>query len=602
MRVTYTDQIKEGLSKETLAELGIKDRYGDRSGNFMTTGMSKERAEKLIEEVKALGSVKGSKVFIGAVAKHIQILDGKTPKASGAVQMETLLKRYLALEVPNQTLYRFSNERYYGIYVNEVKYHPPEECRDGSRTPASVDVKGSYVHMGSVQKWSQSWTNALCYTTPAALLADEGLFIETGELKAEQDGYLEKYLQRLRVGDQFLTSGWGHRDRGYSYRENNNDAGYLSECFDLGVGGSSTVVVDVVNDSDSSKNKKDLSQLHYVNDYMWRNLKAKFESESNGGSIADVDADWELEESENDNFTRLPVHHLIPVFDLGRHNTFTVHAEDLVPYPWDTAIFEKLVIPDSHKHLIHTLSQSGDVVFKDLIKGKSGGINVLLTGKPGTGKTLTAEIFAESTMRPLYRVHCSQLGTSPDSMENELMDVFRRAARWDAIILLDEADVYIRERGEDLDANAIVGVFLRVLEYQTSVLFMTTNLPDSVDDAIASRCVARIDYTYPDKEDLAQIWRILSEGAGMAISEETIEKVTEWFPMTGRDVKNTLKLIQTSGAEVNFDTINAASSFHPNRGSWNLKSGLPKPDTSLLFKAIISAEDAKGKRTKTQGK
>ena len=45
--------------------------------------------------------------------------------------------------------------------------------------------------------------------------------------------------------------------------------------------------------------------------------------------------------------------------------------------------------------------------------------------------------------RPLYSVQCSQLGLEPADLERELLKIFTRAARWNAILLLDEADVYI---------------------------------------------------------------------------------------------------------------------------------------------------------------
>jgi AAA+ superfamily predicted ATPase len=110
-------------------------------------------------------------------------------------------------------------------------------------------------------------------------------------------------------------------------------------------------------------------------------------------------------------------------------------------------------------------------------------------------------------------------------------------------MLLDEADVYAHKRGNDLTQNAIVGVFLRVLEYQSAVLFFTTNRAEDVDDAIASRCVARLNYEVPTKADQAKIWRILVDQSGAKMSDREIKRVVDANPtLTGRDVKNLLKL------------------------------------------------------------
>jgi SpoVK/Ycf46/Vps4 family AAA+-type ATPase len=64
---------------------------------------------------------------------------------------------------------------------------------------------------------------------------------------------------------------------------------------------------------------------------------------------------------------------------------------------------------------------------------------------------------AESLARPLYRVNGSDLGSTSDEIENNLQLVFGRVARWEAILLLDEADAYMAERQDDsLDRNTLV--------------------------------------------------------------------------------------------------------------------------------------------------
>jgi SpoVK/Ycf46/Vps4 family AAA+-type ATPase len=201
------------------------------------------------------------------------------------------------------------------------------------------------------------------------------------------------------------------------------------------------------------------------------------------------------------------------------------------------------VLPADQKNLIKLLIQTKGGIFQDIVRGKAGGAVILLAGPPGTGKTLTAEVYAESEQRALYSVQCSQLGTDPDKLEASLLRVFERARRWNAVMLLDEADVYVHERGSDMQQNAVVGVFLRVLEYQSSVLFLTTNRPDDVDDAIASRCIARLSIRAPSNSDAAKIWQVLSWNAGIKMDHGVIKSVVLDNPgMTGRDIKNILKL------------------------------------------------------------
>lgn len=70
---------------------------------------------------------------------------------------------------------------------------------------------------------------------------------------------------------------------------------------------------------------------------------------------------------------------------------------------------------------------------------------------------LCAESVAEFTRRPLLNITAADLGHEPDALEKSLLQYFRRANDWDAIVLLDEADVYLEKRStSDLKRNSIV--------------------------------------------------------------------------------------------------------------------------------------------------
>jgi AAA+ superfamily predicted ATPase len=159
------------------------------------------------------------------------------------------------------------------------------------------------------------------------------------------------------------------------------------------------------------------------------------------------------------------------------------------------------------------------------------------------GKTLSAEIYSEAIKKPLYRVHSGQLGIDAVSVETNLETILNRAQRWDAVLLIDEADVFVRQRGNDIQHNAVVASFLRTLEYFSGLLFLTTNRAGDIDDAILSRCIAVIHYEYPSKEDARKIWNVLAKQFELTIEPEVIEELLEMFKkVSGRDVKELLKL------------------------------------------------------------
>lgn len=53
---------------------------------------------------------------------------------------------------------------------------------------------------------------------------------------------------------------------------------------------------------------------------------------------------------------------------------------------------------------------------------------------------------SENLKRPLYRIDTSDLGMDTSKLECNLKTALDRCARWDAILLLDEADVFLEKR------------------------------------------------------------------------------------------------------------------------------------------------------------
>ncbi|KAK5141904.1 hypothetical protein LTR04_002423, partial [Oleoguttula sp. CCFEE 6159] len=102
------------------------------------------------------------------------------------------------------------------------------------------------------------------------------------------------------------------------------------------------------------------------------------------------------------------------------------------------------------------------------------------------GETLTAEGISEHLQKLLYAISAEELGTTVEKLEAQLPLIFQRADKWDAIILLDEADVFLEQRSlHDVHRNALVSVFLRELGYYPGIMFLTTNRVQQIDEAIA---------------------------------------------------------------------------------------------------------------------
>lgn len=239
----------------------------------------------------------------------------------------------------------------------------------------------------------------------------------------------------------------------------------------------------------------------------------------------------------------VPEQPVIRVFDLHTHGFFWVHADYMQPYEYDKSLRDKLILPATHRDLLDVLTADIGAFVNDLIEGKSAGNVILCKGIPGVGKTLSAEVYAELIERPLYSINSGSLGTTAETIAENLEEIFLRAKRWNTVLLLDEADVFVVQRGNNIEQNAIVAEFLRTLEYFDGLLFMTTNRPNDIDEAIISRCAAIIDYAPPEKDATAAVWRVMAEQFQSPLDKELISQLVALFPeITPRDIKMLFRL------------------------------------------------------------
>lgn len=381
--------------------------------------------------------------------------------------------------------------------------------------------------------------------TVPELLKAEGYYLENKDLVEAYEKEIERYKTlALKTGEQFLASGFGVVSRGSWHRTSTSMERE---------GVKTKVVIDNESDEDddgrSRRNKGDVS---LSSDAFW--------------SVQKADPDSDDDNSEATDSVAVPVHPYVQVFDLDKHQFVEIHTNNLTEYEYDPTLVHKLVLSEAKKSLINILIAGSSEQMDDIVKGKMRGVIVLATGAPGTGKTLTAEVFSEEIKRPLYIVQCSQLGTNEESLEKELHLVLNRASRWKAILLIDEADVYIHERGSDIQQNAIVGVFLRVLEYYKGVLFMTSNKATIIDDAILSRATAWIKYDKPNKDELIKMWNILADNYQVNLGDADVAEIVKTLPrISGRSVRNLLKLAKLLAKKqnkvVNADLLKYVAQF-----------------------------------------
>lgn len=431
---------------------------------------------------------------------------------------------------------------------HNVEYHPARG-RGDDHTPAHTDIDLLAMARGKRRSRDICFGRENLPQGVTKLLESRDAYIATAKLLDDYERDNKYYFEHAeRMGEQFWATGTG-RDVGGSHWSRSTVQ------FERD-GQRSKVVMDDLD----RKGEKNNSPMDF------------WDPPRNDDDDTQVNA-----EAEAAPLVPLPVQPFVRVFHLGNHEYVDTHMSNLEPYEYDPKLIEKLVLPKTHKRLIDGLTSKAITRMSDIVEGKAQGVIILCSGTPGTGKTLTAEVYSEEAKRPLYVVQCSQLGTNEEELEKHLSEVLSRATRWRAILLIDEADVYIHERGTSMQQNAIVGVFLRLLEYYGGILFLTTNRVTVVDDAILSRTTAHIRYRVPSGPDRDRLWAILLRQYNVDPSAELIGQAVAAFPeVSGRTIRQLIRLaLMLAGKKpLEVKHLTRAAKFH------DFNEGKPVPTHS----------------------
>ncbi|KAL8751378.1 MAG: hypothetical protein Q9199_006461 [Rusavskia elegans] len=252
-----------------------------------------------------------------------------------------------------------------------------------------------------------------------------------------------------------------------------------------------------------------------------------------------------------------------------------LNVTQLRPVNFRKNAWERLVLDEEYKDIVQAMVSSyveKRAGIDDLIAGKGAGLVTLLHGPPGTGKTLTAECVAESFGKPLYQVTCGEIGTHASQLEERLGEIFEDAVTWGAILVLDEADVFLQERDyENLERNALVSIFLRTLEYFNGIIFLTTNRVGTFDQAFQSRIHITLGLPILDQPRRTEVWTIFLHELAKSqklnpsqLADLQSQAVSTWSrqALNGRQIRNSVRTAllvaekkkETVG-EKHFDTV-----------------------------------------------
>jgi len=174
------------------------------------------------------------------------------------------------------------------------------------------------------------------------------------------------------------------------------------------------------------------------------------------------------------------------------------------------------------------------------------GLVVLLSGEPGTGKTLAAEVIASELGLNLYRVNPAKVVSKfVGETEKNLNEILAQAKSTHAILFFDEADALFSTRvakvetANDRFVNMETNFLLQQLERYEGIVILATNLETSIDQAFKRRIAYHIVVPFPKPHDRERIWRTLMPSRA-PVGKIDYARLGKTFELSGGHIKNAI--------------------------------------------------------------
>ena len=192
-------------------------------------------------------------------------------------------------------------------------------------------------------------------------------------------------------------------------------------------------------------------------------------------------------------------------------------------------------------------------IITNALKTRRKGVNILLYGKPGTGKTEFSKLISSY---PLYEVlHASDYYGEPSKADriNAFKMIQSFTGNTKSVLLFDEAED-IFNRGFSDNGKSSKGFTTKLLEENKLPVIWITNNTFDVDPAFLRRMTYCVEFKELSEETRLDIWKKVLKENKFEINEEKLKELNYTYPVVPSIISNAVKTTKLiKGDEKDFE-------------------------------------------------